>query len=90
MPVKTCIAHYGPICSICGFDFEKRYGEDGAKFIDVHCINGFAANGELREVNPIDDLRPVCANCHQIIHSRMEPYSIDEMRDKIKNTDYNT
>jgi hypothetical protein len=74
-----CIAHYGPRCSICGFDFEKVYGAVGAGYIHVHHLRQLADIGEQYKVNPISDLRPVCANCHAIIHLRTPPYSIDEV-----------
>jgi predicted HNH restriction endonuclease len=31
-------------------------------------------------VNPIEDLRPVCPNCHAIIHRCTPPYSIEDVR----------
>ena len=41
--------------------------------------------GEKYEVDPIEDLRPVCPNCHVIIHKKNHPYSIDEVKTMIKN-----
>jgi hypothetical protein len=29
---------------------------------------------------PVRDLRPVCANCHMILHRREAAYSLDEVR----------
>jgi len=42
---------------------------------------GYAAlhPGVARD-DPIRDLRPVCPNCHVVIHRREPPYSIDEVR----------
>jgi 5-methylcytosine-specific restriction protein A len=31
-------------------------------------------------VDPIKDLRPVCPNCHMVIHSKKEGFSIDEVK----------
>ncbi|MDQ2907279.1 MAG: hypothetical protein M3Y81_27545 [Chloroflexota bacterium] len=41
--------------------------------------------GETYRVDPIKDLRPVCPNCHTIIHSQYPPYSIDEVRAMVRN-----
>ncbi|MDB9470225.1 hypothetical protein PN480_18680 [Dolichospermum circinale CS-1225] len=35
---------------------------------------------EEYEVDPIKDLRPVCPNCHAMIHRRLPPLSIDEIK----------
>jgi 5-methylcytosine-specific restriction protein A len=85
---KGCIDHYGTVCQICGFDFEKVYGEIGKGHITVHHIEPlFRAtakqNGEV-DTDPIKDLLPVCSNCHSMLHSKKETYTIDEIRNSIK------
>lgn len=69
---KACIAHYGYVCQVCGTNFEETYGELGKEFIEVHHLHP-VAQGE-RQVNPIEDLIPLCSNCHSMIH-RMEDVS---------------
>ncbi len=76
-----CIAHHGTSCVACGFSFAEVYGKIGEGFIHVHHLNRLADIGEEYEVNPVTDLRPVCPNCHAIIHRRNPPYSIDEIQD---------
>jgi 5-methylcytosine-specific restriction protein A len=63
---KDCIAHYGYVCQICEMNFEKTYGEIGKDFIEVHHLHP-VSQGE-RQVNPIEDLIPLCSNCHSMIH----------------------
>ena len=63
---KACIAHYGYVCQVCGMNFEQAYGELGKEFIEVHHLHP-VAQGE-RQVNPIEDLIPLCSNCHSMIH----------------------
>jgi hypothetical protein len=63
-----CIAHYGTQCTACGFDFEAVYGPTAAGYIHVHHLTPLASIGREYEVDPIVDLRPVCANCHAMIH----------------------
>ena len=81
---QNCIAHYGTKCVICSFDFKKIYGEIGHNFIHVHHIKPLSEIDEKYKINPIEDLRPVCPNCHAMIHKRKPPYSIEEIQDRIK------
>src|SRR2546426_4582430 len=81
-----CIKYYGARCIICSFDFEKTYGEVGRGIIHVHHLKPLSDIGEMYRVDPINDLRPVCPNCHVIIHKKNPPYSIDEVIAMIINT----
>lgn len=63
-----CISHYGAICSACGFDFEKVYGEHGKGFIHVHHKIPLNQIGKRYKVDPVSDLIPLCPNCHAMIH----------------------
>jgi HNH endonuclease len=83
MARQLCIEYYGWQCYICGFDFCKKYGEVGKEFIHVHHLLPVSQIGERYTVDPIKDLRPVCPNCHAIIHRRKLPYSIEEMKQLI-------
>ena len=83
---KLTVPYYGARCSICCFDFEERYGEVGRDIIHVHHLKPLSDIGETYRVDPIDDLRPVCPNCHIIIHTKNPPYSIDEVKAMIRNT----
>lgn len=76
----VCIQHYGIQCSVCGFDFEKVYGELGEGFIHVHHLKSISEIGKKYEVDPIKDLRPVCPNCHAMIHKRKPAYTIEELK----------
>ena len=79
-----CINRYGLNCSVCGFNFEKIYGEIGEGFIHVHHLELLAEVGKGYELNPIKDLRPVCPNCHTMLHQRKPAYSIEELKAIIK------
>lgn len=76
---KKCIAHYGTGCVICGFDFGVAYGKDAEGYIHVHHLKPLASIGEEYVIDPINDLRPVCPNCHSVIHLRQPPFSIEEV-----------
>jgi hypothetical protein len=76
-----CIKFHGTICAVCGFSFEQEFGEIGKDYIEVHHLKPVAqyASSRVRIVNPIADLRPVCANCHRMLHMRNPPLSVEEL-----------
>ena len=76
----ACIEHYGTACFLCSFDFVAVYGEVMAGFIHVHHLDALSSIGADYKVNPVRNLRPVCANCHAVLHRREPPYSLEEVR----------
>jgi hypothetical protein len=76
---KKCIEYYGTSCYVCGFNFGKVFGKLGEGFIHVHHLKPIAEIGEEYEINPIEDMRPVCPNCHAMIHRRIPLLSIEEI-----------
>jgi len=78
-----CIERYGYNCSVCGFNFEKVYGEYGKDFIHIHHIIPISAIKHTYEVDPIEDLRPVCPNCHAMLHREKDVKSIEKLREII-------
>lgn len=81
---RKCIAHYGTCCAACGLNFAEKYGEIGDGFIHVHHLRELSEIGEKYEVDPTHDLCPVCPNCHVIIHKRKPPYSIEEIKEFLR------
>jgi hypothetical protein len=77
---EECIRHYGTACFVCGFDFGAVYGEVMMGFIHVHHLTPLSGLGADYEVDPIRDLRPVCPNCHAVLHRREPPYSPEEVQ----------
>lgn len=77
---KLCIAHYGYVCQVCGMNFENVYGELGKDYIEVHHLHPVSL-GE-RKVNPIDDLIPLCSNCHSMIHRQEDVSDWRGLREK--------
>ena len=75
-----CIAHYGPSCVACGFNFEATYGGVGEGFIHVHHLRPLHKTGKESQIDPIADLRPVCPNCHAMIHRSDPPYTIEDVQ----------
>jgi 5-methylcytosine-specific restriction protein A len=77
---QACIEHYGYACCICGFSFEKVYGAVGENYIEVHHLKPIADTDEEYLIDPIKDLRPVCANCHRMLHRQRPPIAIEDLR----------
>lgn len=75
-----CIKYYGYDCSVCGFNFKNTYGDIGNECIEVHHLKPVSDFDDEHEIDPISDLRPVCANCHRMLHKTKPPLSIKELR----------
>ena len=82
---QKCIDHYGTICAVCNIDFEEAYGDIGKGFIHVHHLTPLADIGKMYEVDPVKDLRPVCPNCHSMLHRQNPSFTLEALRDKIQN-----
>lgn len=80
----ACLQHFGRSCRVCGLSFEARYGEAAAGYVEVHHVVPLAHVGARYRLNPIRDLRPVCPNCHAVIHHRDPPFTIDEVKAMLK------
>jgi predicted HNH restriction endonuclease len=48
--------------------------------IIVHHLTPIATRSEQHDVDPVAALRPVCADCHLVIHRRTPPFTIEEVR----------
>ena len=76
---RKCLEHHGFDCYVCEFNFERVYGLGGRSLIHVHHLKPLSEIGRKYRIDPVKDLRPVCPNCHAMIHRRNPPYSIEEM-----------
>ncbi len=78
---EAAIHIHGTKCMICGFDFEKKYGELGKGYIEVHHIKPLSEVDEEVVFNPETDLICVCSNCHRMLH-RFKSYmiSVEELK----------
>lgn len=76
----VCISAHGTACLLCGLRLSDLYGERAVGFVHVHHLIPVSTAVEEYELDPVRDLRPVCPNCHAIIHLRRTPYSLEEMK----------
>ena len=71
-------------CSVCHFSFEEYYGSHGCGFIEIHheqpvCQYSREFETLLREA--ILFVKPVCSNCHRMLHRNKEkPLTIRELQ----------
>ena len=77
---SKCIEHHGWACAVCKYDMSDLYGKVGEGVIHVHHLREFSRLGEEYEVDPINDLRPVCPNCHAILHTSKPAMTIKQLR----------
>lgn len=74
-------------CSACCFDFEDFYGEYGRGFIEIHHQKPIFMLGELEFIRTLDlaleNVIPVCSNCHRMVHKSKMPLMIDDLRLKV-------
>lgn len=81
---RKCLEEYGYKCCVCEFDFANFYGVIGVGFIHVHHLKPLSELKKNYKVDPIKDLRPVCANCHAMLHTKRSPHSIEQLKQIIK------
>ena len=65
-------------CLACGFDFEETFGLRGKGYIECHHV---VPVSELRPDarTRVEDLVPVCSNCHKMLHRRRPWLSVAQL-----------
>lgn len=70
-------------CQVCGFDFGTIYGAEYANMVHIHHKRPLYEIKETYVVDPINDLIPVCPNCHMVLHANGGT-SVEALKKKIK------
>lgn len=76
---RRCIEAHGTSCAACGFNFGAVYGPEAEGFIHVHHLRPLSKVGVEHLVDPVNDLKPVCPNCHAFIHLDGQCRSVEEV-----------
>jgi 5-methylcytosine-specific restriction protein A len=71
---------HGTECCVCGFDFGASYGQLGEGFVEIHHLTPVSQMAAPRPVDPTTELRPLCSNCHRMVHRKNPPIHPDELR----------
>lgn len=75
---ELAIKIHGLTCQICGFNFEKMYGELGRGYIEVHHKKPLFSLKDEIIPNPETDMICVCSNCHRMLHRKKCSILTDE------------
>jgi 5-methylcytosine-specific restriction protein A len=81
---RACVAHWGYRCAVCSVLLSDRYGKIAKNYIHVHHLKPLAEAGGPRQVDPVADLRPVCPNCHAVIHLAKTPLTIEAAKELLR------
>ena len=73
------IEYHGAVCQVCDFNFETKYGKIGKGFIQVHHVVDILTIGDDYVLDAVNDLKPVCPNCHAMLHKKQPAYQINEL-----------
>lgn len=82
---RRAIEIHGTRCIACQFDFGETYGSHGIGFIEIHHLHPLYVKGEEHPVDPKEDLRPICSNCHRMIHRKKQSImTIEELKNILR------
>ncbi|PVZ68799.1 HNH endonuclease [Pelagibaculum spongiae] len=81
---RKCLEHHGFSCKVCSIDFEKIYGDLGKGFIHVHHLKEISSQKKEYKIDPVNDLVPVCPNCHSMLHRKTPSLTVNELKNWIK------
>ncbi|TVR16481.1 MAG: HNH endonuclease [Balneolaceae bacterium] len=66
-------------CEACTFDFYKKYGQLGYKYIECHHrtpLSEFSSSSKTT----LNDLALVCSNCHRMLHRKLDQLSVEGLK----------
>lgn len=76
---QQCLDASGYKCYVCGFNFEKAYGNIGKGFLEVHHTKPLAAYDDEHPI-PQTELVALCSNCHSMVHRTKDVLDVDELK----------
>lgn len=82
---RQCIEVHGTSCCVCRFNFAAAYGRIADGYIHIHHLRPLSEVRREYVVDPIEDLRPVCPNCHAVLHLGGQCRTIEEVRELVAN-----
>lgn len=66
-------------CEVCGFSYEKEYGEIGKGLIEIHHLVPLSIMTKKHETK-LSDLICICSNCHFVVHNGDHEENLRKMR----------
>ena len=82
---KVAIAKHGTRCFGCRHEMRELYGDIATGFIHIHHVRPLSrTDGPTKP--EIDDLVPLCPNCHAVVHLQSPPLSIHQLQKLVVNS----
>lgn len=84
------VGHYSQAgyirCSACEFEFGRAYGPIGEGYIQIHHLKpvSFMRGEPMSMGDALANVRPLCANCHQMAHRQTPPLKIADLRSVVR------
>ena len=80
----AALLYHGRRCVACGLFFDDVYTAAHARgFIEVHHVKPLSVGEQF--VDPLQDLVPLCANCHRMVHRQADNWlSIDQLKELLE------
>jgi len=70
-------------CEVCGMNFEEVYGKIGKDYIIAHHKNPIGGRRGSSKTT-MDEIALVCSNCHDMLHRKNPPISVEELRNQLQ------
>ena len=80
---KSAIKQHGVRCFGCRVEMAETYGEIARGYIHIRHTKPFACLQSAKKPN-INDLVPLCPNCHAVVHLADPPLTINALKDIIR------
>jgi hypothetical protein len=77
---KEALLRHGTSCKACEMSFFDRYIGLKIECIELHHINPISKGVRSSSIN---DLVPLCPNCHRVAHTTIPPMPLKTLRSKI-------
>jgi predicted HNH restriction endonuclease len=77
---KEALIRHGTSCKACEMSFFDRYIGLKIECIELHHINPISKGVRSSSIN---DLVPLCPNCHRVAHTTIPPMPLKTLRSKI-------
>ena len=70
------------LCAACDFEYAAAYPRLGVGYIQIHHLKpvSFMQGEQMSMAEALANVRPLCANCHQMVHQERPPLRIHDLQ----------
>lgn len=76
---EEAIRHHGTACFGCDLEMSETYGSIASDFIHIHHIKPLR-DLDAAKAPTVEELVPLCPNCHAVVHLKKPPLTIEQLR----------